>query len=212
MLKKMSSLVFILSLLWFSSASAATLNIEVEDLDLFPGSAWAFQFEFQLTGPWDFEAPPAAPGSDKDTPSLDWNQGVNGLLPPTGFGEISPYTKVDNLAPGFDNVTNTWNLNASMPNPSLIKILGDDQGMGLNPLKNGLLVTLIFPDHITLELSKSLFVSSFDLITPLPLLPSGLIFGEGDNTLTFSAVPIPSSLLLLGGGIFALLGINRRKK
>lgn len=85
--------------------------------------------------------------------------------------------------------------------------------LGSDPLLTGTLLTITIPESVTLNLTNWVLSDA---------LGSATAFSEGDNfivkfdaaidTYTISAVPVPSSLLLLFGGICALLGINRRKK
>lgn len=204
MLKKITPLIFAILLIMLSNSNAATLRIEIEKLDLFPEGVWAYQLGFVVTGNWDF----IDSVNGQDTLTIDWNYGVNGFK---GFGgDPSPYSKITPPSPPFpEQYTNTWDLNAKLPGDTLNIVALDNEG-GMNILKNGLLLTLTYPDDVVLELTNSIFLSAEDLTTELPIFASALTFGPGNNTLVFT--PIPSSLLLLGGGLFALVGITRRKK
>ncbi|MFA5904235.1 MAG: PEP-CTERM sorting domain-containing protein [Desulfobacula sp.] len=204
MLKKIIPSVFFILLIMFSNSNAATLRIEIEKLELFPEGVWAYQLGFTVNGDWNF----VASANGLDTESIDWNYGVNGF---NGYGGIiSPYAKTTPPSGPFpEQYTNTWDLNAKLPGNTLNIVAMDNEG-GMNILKNGWLLTLIYPENVIIELTTSIFLSASDLTTELPISASSLTFGPGNNTLVFT--PVPSSLFLLGGGLFALVGITRRKK
>ena len=209
MFKRISSTIFVVTLFLFSSANAATLTVQIQDLELFSDGVYGFELGFLVDGEWNF----VQSSSSADTSTIDWNKGVNGFV--MSGGTSSPYSEFiespnPDVFPEYAQYTNTWDLNANLPNDTL-KILANDEGYGSNVLKNGILFALIYPDTVTLKLSKIAFISATDLTTILDFTASGTVFGAGDNTLTFSAVPIPSSILLLAGGIFTFLGISRRK-
>lgn len=114
-------------------------------------------------------------------------------------------------------VTN-WNLDAGINGNQLV-ILADDKDSGdpsRSPLRNGLLFSVTYPDEVMLSLALDSFVLSSDLVTMvnMDINPDPAVFGAGENILTFtpSAVPIPSAILLLGGGLLGMLGIRRKMK
>jgi len=163
---------------------------------------WSYQLNFDVTGHWDFTR--SEDGENNN--DITWGGGQN------GFGKDSPYSKVLLTDPDDGNYyQDTWIKDANLPDSDELIILCDDKDFGGNPLDNGFLLRLTYPDSVTLDLGFYSFLSKVDLTTQLDMLPSSTTFESGDNTLTFAPVPIPSTLLLLGGGICALLGIGRRR-
>jgi hypothetical protein len=69
------------------------------------------------------------------------------------------------------------------------------------PLQNGILLQIISPDDIPLTLAS---------FTAYQEVGSLQIYG-GDVSASLNPVPIPSTILLLGGGLAALVGLRRRR-
>ena len=203
MLKKIVFSVAFCMLLSMPHVNASTLNVSVEGLDsILPNGISMTLIQFDVDGDWDFEGTLTG----DNTGTLTWPRSK-------GLNAISPYSKFSMSIDGFgDLYSDEWTKTANQATPDLLVFaLYDNNASGANLLGNGLLFTLIYPDEVTLKLK----MSEIEFIDPLSQLvdlhPSAYSFGVGDNNLVFSAVPIPSAIFLLGGGICALLGVGRRK-
>jgi len=171
-----------------SNVSANTINISLENLEITGTELTAFQFKL-----------------------LD--DGISAL-------------PVDTDYVTFDNdffVT----FGASVPNKngwegdSLIKSIGDiDFARGFYAfaktfssalsLNDGLLVTI---ESVNTNFAVDLGSFEFFDLTSQPITDFNVYSIDSANVMIdFNPVPIPSSLLLLSGGLFALVGITRRKK
>lgn len=202
MLKKIFLSAFVCLLLSSSNVNAATLNVSVSDLDsMLPNGIYLSQILFEIDGDWQFES--SLTGNN--TATITWPLS-------DGLDAKSPYSKVTTSIPGYGDIySNKWAQTANQPVPDLLIIALNDNDYGPNLLGNGLLFTLTYPEEVKLELklSEIEFVDTSGALVNLN--PSATSFGAGDNDLIFSQVPIPSTLLLLGGGIAALVGGTRRK-
>ena len=90
-------------------------------------------------------------------------------------------------------------------------IAGNDATFGSFPLISGIVFQIDSPIPLHLDPFSWFLMEGFgDIVPDVQLLSKTL--SDGSLMYIASQVPIPSSLLLLGGGICALLGITRRKK
>jgi len=191
-MKRLVTVFLSLLLITFSSgAYAASLTVDVIGLEgMLPDTIWSYQINFDVVGATDWFIPDSS----------------------VAFNEVDQHKW--EAAPGFF-LTN-WNLNSNLSGNQLI-ILADDKDFGdpaISPLVNGILFTIQYPDEVQLSLALDSFILGSDLVTRVDMIkiPDLAGFGSGDNTLTFNAVPIPSALLLFGGGLLGLLGIRRKLK
>ena len=194
----MKRLLFVLLslvvMVFAGGANAAILTVDVDGLDsILPDTIWSYQINFDVSG------------------SFDWY----------ASGSVVFNTTDQHLweaAPGF--FIPNWNLNSNLNlTTGQLVILADDKDFGdpaRSPLINGTLFSVTYPDDVSLSLAFDSFLLSSDLTTPVDMfkIPSLAVFGAGEHKLTFSAspVPIPSALLLFGGGLLGLVGIRRKLK
>ncbi|WP_320042222.1 hypothetical protein [uncultured Desulfobacter sp.] len=115
------------------------------------------------------------------------------------------------VEPTLGDATSGWLNLSSFPtnegnsDPGFRVIL--NQFTSSTSLENGVLFS-----GFEIELAESLFDSSFSLEFTFDNIKGANADDITLNPLTLNSVPIPSSLLLLGGGICVLLGANRRKQ
>lgn len=94
-------------------------------------------------------------------------------------------------------------------NPKL-GIAGLDNTFGSFPLIPGIVFQIDSTSPLYFDISSLILMKGFgDVIPDAQLLSKTLL--NGSLLYTASQVPIPSTLLLLGGGILAILGGGRRK-
>lgn len=201
MSRKIYLFVFVCLFLVASNAYAAKLDVYIDGVDTLPEGIWASQIGFDITGDWNF----ISSLTGQNTSTINW--------PLAGMNMETPYSVLFMDIPGVGKIfQDKWAKAANQPTPGRIVIALNDSDFGVNYLGNGLLFSLIYPDTVSLKLD----IGFIEFVTTggglADLSASAQTFGSGNNTLIFSPVPIPSSLLLLGGGIFALVGITRRKK
>lgn len=108
-----------------------------------------------------------------------------------------------------------WDHMNKLENSSLTISGGDRDGMFMldyHDLMTGILATFDYTgtiegvDEAGLQFSNHAGINQWSSLKAL-----GVTYSINSNSLVFSSVPVPSSLLLLGGGICALMGIVRRK-
>lgn len=196
-------IVALLGSIFISSAGASTLTVGIDGLDLLPldtttgetDVVWSYQLNFSIDGDW----------STLETDSVDFN-----------------LTSNHGVSSGSSFIT-TWGTYANITDDGELVIMSDVTDPIQSPLLDGELFTVTYSDDVTLSLNYDSFLlySDFTTAVDLALNSSTAVFGSGDNTLILSAdsssgnnnaVPIPSAILLLGGGLFGMLGIRRKIK
>lgn len=116
------------------------------------------------------------------------------------------------LIPGAVTRVPVWDIfKVFTPN---IGVSGLDNTFGSFPLTSGVVFqidTLLTPEPIMFNQDSFFLMMGFgDVMADVILFNKEL--ADGSVVYTASMVPIPSSLLLLGGGICALLGIRRKNQ
>ena len=95
-------------------------------------------------------------------------------------------------------------------------ILAWEKDLGKNsPLVNGELFTITYSNDTNITLIMESFLLTSDRITPVTVineqLPITFTSNDKNLNLTISAVPIPTTLLLLGSGLIGLIGLRRKQ-
>lgn len=184
MKKKVCFLIFILGVFFFSSVNAATFTIEIDDTVPIL-EIQSFQIYLEVSSDFSFS-------------SYEYGNAI----PTTGLVGWDKFNSVD-----IDN--------------EVFKITGGDFDGQFrddpHDMVPGILATFDYTGMITGLDETALQFSNHGGNNQWPDLSDTSKANFVDYRLTgdrliFSAVPIPSSLFLLGCGIFAVAGISRRKK